>query len=137
MDPRRPMHREPSPTHVSFPDGTASTSSMRKIDSDCIPVTHCSMNPRTPPYILLSFDVCAAQTALSAADDSFVNASTVLIYNLILTTYAPALYTDTTFSQTAPSLDPTTMHCVPNLYPRHRRYRLDSQPGPTRHHRRR
>ncbi|KIJ52886.1 hypothetical protein M422DRAFT_242832 [Sphaerobolus stellatus SS14] len=115
MDPRRPMHREPSPTHASFPDGTASTSSMRNIDSDCIPVTHCSMNPRTPPYILLSFDVCAAQTALSAADDSSkgrVNASTVLVYNFIFATYAPALYTDAAFSQTAPSLDPTTMHCV-------------------------
>ncbi|KIJ52854.1 hypothetical protein M422DRAFT_242786 [Sphaerobolus stellatus SS14] len=151
---RWPMYREHLQRTRPSPDETASTSSMRNIDSDCIPVTYCSMILRTPPYILhnesrwrssrifgaytsLSFDVCAAQTALSAADDSSVNASIVLIYNLIITTYTPALYTDAALSQTAPSLDPTTMHCVPNLYPRHRRYRLDSQPGPTRHHRRR
>ncbi|KIJ23070.1 hypothetical protein M422DRAFT_276430 [Sphaerobolus stellatus SS14] len=67
----------------------------------------------------LSFDVCAAQTALSAADDSSkgrINASTVLIYNPIITTYAPALYTDAAFSQTAPSLDPTTMHRGPLIF---------------------
>ncbi|KIJ52872.1 hypothetical protein M422DRAFT_242814 [Sphaerobolus stellatus SS14] len=127
---------------------------MRNIDSDCIPVTYCSMIPRTRPtscinesrgrsnrifdaYTSLSFDVCAAQAALSAVDDSSVNLSTVLIYNLTITTYTPALYTDAALSQTAPSLNPTTMHCVHNLYPRHRRYRLDSQPGPTRHHRQR
>ncbi|KIJ52849.1 hypothetical protein M422DRAFT_242781 [Sphaerobolus stellatus SS14] len=142
------------------PDETASTSTMRNIDSDCIPVPYCSMIPRTPPYILhnesrwrssrifgaytrLSFDVCATQTAPSAADDSskgHVNASTVLIYNLILTTYAPALYTDAAFSQTAPSLDPTIMHRGPLIFILAILAAIADivwtrNPDPTRHHR--